>query len=58
VSRGVNIRIPAAELFELDSLAERLGISRTDVILNAIMLQNEILSAAPQAKGVSDDPAL
>jgi metal-responsive CopG/Arc/MetJ family transcriptional regulator len=36
----ISVRIPERLLLLLDALAAKLGISRTDTILNAILLQN------------------
>lgn len=40
MAQHISVRIPARLLTNLDALAQRLGLSRTDAILNAITLQN------------------
>lgn len=44
MSKIVNLRIPDRMLSTLDCLAYRLGISRSDCILNAIQLHASILN--------------
>ena len=46
--RIVNVRISDRMLEDLDALTRRLNITRTEAILNAITLQNEILSTRPK----------
>jgi len=55
MSNIVNIRLPLQMLDELDRLSRRLGITRSDCILNAIELHAQILAnAAPPARGEHD----
>jgi len=51
MSKIVNLRIPAQMLSALEALAQRLGISRSDCILNAIQLHASILNVEREGGG-------
>jgi hypothetical protein len=46
--RIINIRISDQMLSDLNALTKRLNITRTEAILNAITLQNQLLSTPPK----------
>ena len=46
--RIINVRISDRMLEDLDALTTRLNITRTEAILNAITLQNQMLSTPPK----------
>lgn len=48
MSYAISIRIPDATMDRLRSLCERLNLSTTDAILNAIELELEMLSTTPR----------
>jgi metal-responsive CopG/Arc/MetJ family transcriptional regulator len=50
MTQPISIRIPDHLLINLDAFAARMGISRTDAILNAITLQNTMLAKQPPTK--------
>ena len=52
MTKIINFRIPNHMLDGLEALASRLGISRTDCILNAIQLHAEVLNPQPKPKRI------
>jgi len=47
VSTHISLRIPYLIDAKLDALCARLGLSRTDAILNALLVQFELFEPAP-----------
>lgn len=52
MSKIVNVRIPDTILEALTERAERLGLTRTDCIIHALLMQDEVLKLQKPTKGV------